>query len=157
MTEAIFYMDGHVRVYWGTKAKLSKKYVSRQKLCLPGTTQYSVNTQEGQPLLCIIGELTDGLKQDIESFIAYKISNTSAQYLQSLKQSKDKVWFTIVFDREAYEPKWFKKLWDDHRIAVITYRKSVKDRWDENQFSPYEITISDNKKTMLLCELGSLV
>jgi len=35
-----FYVDGHVRVYHGDKAKLTKKYVSRQKLCLHGTAEF---------------------------------------------------------------------------------------------------------------------
>jgi len=33
-----FYIDGHVKIYFGDKANLSKTYVSRQKLCLCGTT-----------------------------------------------------------------------------------------------------------------------
>ena len=68
-----------------------------------------------------------------------------------------KVWFTLVFDREANEPAWFKKLWDAHRVAIITYRKGVKDKWDEYRFQPYEILISTNKSTMQICEQGSLI
>ena len=34
------------------KANLPKKYVSRQKLCLPATLEFWVNTQTGLPLLC---------------------------------------------------------------------------------------------------------
>ena len=30
-----YYIDGHVQVYNGHKATLAKKYVARQKLCLP--------------------------------------------------------------------------------------------------------------------------
>jgi len=39
-----FYIDGHVRVYHGKKATLPKRFVSRQKLCLAGTTEYWVNS-----------------------------------------------------------------------------------------------------------------
>lgn len=154
--KSLYYIDGHVRIYTGDKANLPKKYVSRQKLCLPATVEFWVNTQTGLPLLCIIGELTEGLKQSIEQFIAYKISKTTEEELKELKETK-KVWFTLVFDREAYEPAWFKKLWDDHRIAIITYRKGVKDKWDEFRFQPYEILISNNKSTMQICEQGSLI
>jgi len=35
-----FYINGHVRVNHGYQANLPKKFVSRQKLCLPGTTEY---------------------------------------------------------------------------------------------------------------------
>jgi hypothetical protein len=50
--------------------------------------------------------------------------------------------FTIVFDREAYEPQWFKKLWTEEHIAVISYRKNVKDKWDESLFPVTKIFVS---------------
>ena len=36
--------------------------------------------------------------------------------------------FTLVFDREAYEPKWFIKLWEQYQVGGITYRKNVPDK-----------------------------
>ncbi|MDR3262129.1 MAG: hypothetical protein LBT78_09910, partial [Tannerella sp.] len=53
--------------------------------------------------------------------------------------------FTLIFDREAYSPAFFKRLWDTHRIAVVTYRKNVKDtvavhmfgRWIQENFFRY--------------------
>jgi len=35
MPELFFYIDGHVRVYHGSKANLPKRFVSREKPCLP--------------------------------------------------------------------------------------------------------------------------
>ena len=46
--------------------------------------------------------------------------------------------FTMVFDRESYEPKWFIELWKNHRVAIITYRKNVKEKWDTSQFNNTE-------------------
>ena len=43
------YVDGHVRLYHGKKTKLPRRYVSRQRLCLRGTTDYWVNDALGQP------------------------------------------------------------------------------------------------------------
>jgi hypothetical protein len=37
-----FFIDGHVRVYHGSLASLPKRFVSREKLCLPGTTEFWV-------------------------------------------------------------------------------------------------------------------
>ena len=37
------YVDGHVRLYHGKQTKLPRRYVSRQRLCLRGTTDYWVN------------------------------------------------------------------------------------------------------------------
>jgi len=35
-----YYIDGHVQVYHGDKAQLGKKYIARQKLCLPGVQEF---------------------------------------------------------------------------------------------------------------------
>jgi hypothetical protein len=56
MSDLFFYLDGHVRVYSGHLAHLPKHYVSREKLCLSGTTEFYVNTFEGYPLMVITGE-----------------------------------------------------------------------------------------------------
>jgi len=69
-----------------------------------------------------------------------------------MKEDPDLPRFTIVFDREAYSPVFFQKLWDKHRIAVITYRKNVKDKWDENDFSEYTVDIEGNETKMKLEE-----
>jgi hypothetical protein len=37
------YVDGPVRVYHGDQTKLPRRYVSRERLCLRGTTDYWVN------------------------------------------------------------------------------------------------------------------
>lgn len=43
MPEMFFYIDGHVLVYHGDEANLPKRFVSREKLCLSGTTEYWIN------------------------------------------------------------------------------------------------------------------
>ena len=45
------YVDGHIKVYNGKLTKLPKKYVSQQRLCLRGMTDYWVNDFLGQPFL----------------------------------------------------------------------------------------------------------
>ena len=44
-----------------------------------------------------------------------------------------------------------------HRIAVISYRKNVKDKWDKSLFKPVEVQLNNNNVTMQLCEMGSLI
>ena len=51
------YVDGHVRLYHGSLTALPKRYVSRQRLCLRGTTDYWVNDALGQPFFAV--ERTD--------------------------------------------------------------------------------------------------
>ncbi|MDD5482603.1 MAG: hypothetical protein PHP98_02980 [Kiritimatiellae bacterium] len=47
------YMDGHVRVYHGKDAVFPRRYVSRERLCLRGTTDYWVNDAIGRPFLTV--------------------------------------------------------------------------------------------------------
>jgi hypothetical protein len=43
-------------------------------------------------------------------------------------------------------------LWDDYHIAIITYRKNVKDSWDESLFTDYEVITSLGETKMQLHE-----
>jgi len=148
-----FYIDGHVRVYHGYLANLPKKFVSRQKLCLPGTTEYWVNDEKGLPFMFIIGELNERLKDAIEKIIPALIEDTrSLVDEKALAVDPDLPRFTIVFDREAYEPAFFAKLWAEYRVAVITYRKNVKDAWDEKDFYRIDTQVINNNVSMFICE-----
>jgi len=55
------YLDGHVRVYHGSEANLPRRYVSRQKLCLRGTTDYWINDALGRPFFVVSKAVTEGL------------------------------------------------------------------------------------------------
>jgi hypothetical protein len=50
---AFFYIDDHVRVYHGSLANLPKRNVSREKLCLAGTTEFWVNNELGLPYMVV--------------------------------------------------------------------------------------------------------
>ena len=71
------YVDGHQRIYFGSKANLPSKYISRQKLCLAATTEYWVNDPSGLPVLVVTGELTEKLEQAIEEMIIPELEQTS--------------------------------------------------------------------------------
>ena len=149
-SEFYFYIDGHVRVYHGSKANLPKRFVSREKLCLNGSTDFWINDQQGMPLMVITAELNEKLK----TAIVTAIKNITEQL--NIEKPKDgKPSFTLIFDREAYEPAWFKYLLKKYNVAVITYRKNVKDKWAENLFQNTEIQILNNSVTVQLCELGT--
>ncbi|MFW5781448.1 MAG: putative transposase [Bacteroidota bacterium] len=152
---AIYYVDGHIQVYNGYLANLGKKHVSRQKLCLPGTVEFWVNNAEGSPYFYITGQVNEKLQQALEEEIIPR--------LNSLQQSKNATankkeegalspFYTLVFDREAYSPKFFEKIWQQYHVAVITYRKNVKDRWDEEAFETYKIETEMGEVEMSLCE-----
>lgn len=151
------YVDGHVRIYNGYLAKLTAKYVSRQKLCLSATTEFWVNDAQGQPLLVCTGELSEKLQHAIEQNIIPQLISSNVISVPSLIDETTPASCTLVFDREAYEPAFFMRLWMLYRIAVITYHKNVKDKWDTDNFKNEEVTIGIHQKTMQLCEKQTLL
>lgn len=153
MPEMFFYIDGHVLVYHGEQANLPKRFVSREKLCLPGTTEFWVNDHDGLPLMVVTGELNEKLKTAIEQIIPKILEDTSLK----ISDNPEAPTFTIVVDREAYEPAWFAHLWKTYRIAIITYRKNVKDKWDKLLFHKIETQMFNTTVSMQLCEMGTLL
>lgn len=150
-----FYVDGHVRIYYGKEAQLTRKYVSRQKLCLSATTEYWVNDSTGMPYLVVSGELHEKLQDVIETQIIPEILQTD--FIQKRQQKNEPVVFSLIFDREAYQPSFFHRLWNDRKIAVITYRKNVKDLWPEERFKSYEVQVIGNNVSMLLYEQNTVL
>jgi len=55
------YVDGHVRVYHGRQTQLPRRYVSRERLCLRGITDYWVNDAIGRPFFVIEKQIDPGL------------------------------------------------------------------------------------------------
>jgi hypothetical protein len=149
LPEMFFYIDGHVRVYHGEDANLTKKFVSREKLCLSGTTEFWVHDSTGMPLMFINGELTEKLKDAVEQAIPKILKEIKSD------QSKNKITYTLIFDREGYEPQWFKKLFDKYKVAIITYRKNVQDAWPVEWFKDTEIQTNSGIASMQLCEMGT--
>ena len=149
-----YYIDGHVQVYNGYQATLGKKHVSRQKLCLPGMQEFWINDKNGMPYFYITGQVNEKLLEMLDKHIipALRDEMPCKYSEQELQDDPDLPRFTVVFDREAYSPVFFQKLWDDYQIAVLTYRKNVKDLWDENDFAEYEVEIEGNTSKMQLTE-----
>ena len=176
-TASFLYIDGHQRIYYGEQATLPSKFVSRQRLCLSATTEFWVNDAEGLPVMVVTGELTEKLTQAIEEYIipelekthillptpTKEIAATTVEVEEIAKETaldekstallEDKTpACTLIFDREAYEPAFFERLWETKRIAVLTYRKNVKDKWDESDFKNMDVKVLSNTVTMLICE-----
>ena len=149
-----FFIDGHVRVYHGSLANLPKRFVSREKLCLPGTTEFWVNNELGMPFMVMTGELNDKLKDIMLNEIVPTLLRETAGRIsdKQLEADPDRARFALVFDREAYDLGFFKLLWDTHRIAVLTYRKSVKDLWPASDFAQVTTTVIGKNVVMDLCE-----
>jgi len=151
----LYYIDGHVQVYHGYLAELGKKHVSRQKLCLPGMMEFWVNSSDGLPFFFITAPVNEKMLEMLENEIIphlLEIHVVSERQQELMDNNPDYPIFTIVFDREGYSPAYFDKLCKEKRIAVLTYRKNVKDAWDENVFEEVSVEVRVGETTMDLHE-----
>ena len=154
------YIDGHQRVYNGKLTKLPRRYIARQRLCLRATTDYWVNDAIGRPFFLIEKPVDPGLLKtldlDIVPRLLKDVPNQPSQI--QLQQNPYACRFVLVFDREGYSPVFFRKMWQEHRIACITYHKFPGDPWPEAWFKTKEVVMpSGEKVSMQLAEMGTLV
>ena len=151
------YVDGHVRVYHGKQAKLPKRYVVRERLCLRGTTDYWVNDALGQPFFCIDAPVNPGLLEMMRSEIVprleQEVPNQPSQ--ASLEANPYSFRFALIFDREGYSPEFFMEMFKK-RIVCYTYRKYQKENWERGEFSRHEVKFPDGEVVeMELAERGT--
>lgn len=154
------YVDGHVRVYHGSKSPLPRRYVSRQRLCLRGTSDYWVNDALGRPFFVVEKVADPGLLETLRSDIVPRLLDDvpGQPSPQQLKDNPYECRFVLVFDREGYSPGFFRDMWSRHRIACITYHKHPRGTWPEEWFREEVFPMPDSQSvTMSLAERGSLV
>ncbi len=154
------YVDGHVRVYHGSKTPLPRKYVSRQRLCLRGTTDYWVNDHSGLPFFVIDKVVDPGLisvlRHEIVPRLLREIPNQPSP--EELAADPYRARLILVFDREGYSPGLFKELWQQHRIACLTYHKHPVGNWPESEFVQQTFAMPAGESvTMKLAQRGSLI
>ena len=128
------YIDGHVRPYHGLKNKLPKTHVARRRLCMPATSDFWVNDSNCEPLFFVTAEANDSLLSVLDSSIIPELKTHA---------NKDER-VTLIFDREGWSPKSFKK-WFDNGIDVITYRKGKQYPWPKECFIKTESQIRGKK------------
>ncbi len=152
----VLYVDGHVRVYYGSKSKFPRRYVARQKLALRGVTDYWVNDQLGRPFFTISSAFTTGLLDILETDIVPRLLRDVPEQpsLQELRDNPYRSRFLLIFDREGYSPDFFYRLWQQ-RIACQTYQKYPKEKWPENEFKTYSVKMPQGELIeMELAERG---
>jgi hypothetical protein len=154
------YVDGHVRLYHGNQTALPKRYVSRQRLCLRGTTGYWVNDILGQPFFAVDRTIDHGLLEVLRSDIVPRLlKDVPGQPTEAeLAADRYRARFVILFDREGYSPEFFREMWQTHRIACITYHKYPKDDWPVAEFAEVETTLPNGERVQLaLAERGTWI
>ena len=147
---AYLYLDGHVRVYHGTDAVLPRRYVSRQKLCLRGTTDYWVNDALGRPFLVVSKAVTDGLGAALlDDLLPELLASVPGQPTEAELAAAPLLHrFVVVFDREGAHHSLLSRLWEQ-RVGAITYRKAVSDAWPESEFADTEVPCPGGGATVM--------
>ena len=154
------YVDGHVRLYHGQQTELPRRYVSRQRLCLRGTTDYWVNDALGQPFFVVERPIDHGMLEALRSDIVPRLLRDIPRppTEQELQADPYRCRFVIIFDREGYSPAFFKEMWQTHRIACITYHKHPKEAWPEERFVETLVRLPNGEQaSMKLAEMGSWI
>ncbi|MFY9328370.1 MAG: putative transposase [Georgfuchsia sp.] len=144
-TEAGYlYIDGHVRVYHGDQAVLPRRYVSRERLCLRGTTDYWINDALGRPFFVVSKAITAGLGDALlKDIVPQLLESVPGQPTpEQLADDPRLHRFVLVFDREGATAVLLEALWQQ-RIGAITYRKNVKDVWPESEFAATDVVMPD--------------
>jgi hypothetical protein len=144
------YVDGHIRVYSGSLAHLPRRYVSREKLCLRGTTDYWINDAIGRPFFVVSKAVTDGLAAALlDEIVPELLASVPSQPTEAeLAADTHLARFVMIFDREGSTHSLLSKLWEK-RIGAITYRKSVKDLWSEDEFIETEVPVLGGGETRM--------
>ena len=144
------YIDGHVRVYHGSATSLPRRYVSRERLCLRGTTDYWVNDALGRPFFVVSKAVTDGLAATLlDEIVPELLASVPAQPSEAELAADPLLHrFVVIFDREGSSHSLLSQLWA-RRIGAITYRKAVKDLWPESEFSEGEAPVPGGGATRM--------
>lgn len=144
------YVDGHVRVYHGQGALLPRRYVSRERICLRGTTDYWVNDTLGRPFFVVSKTLTDGLSAVLLNDIVPELLASVPGQPSAAELAADPLLhrFVVVFDREGATHSLMSRLWQQ-RIGSITYRKSVACKWNESEFMEMDVPVPGGGSTRM--------
>ena len=148
--EGVLYVDGHVNLYYGKQTQMPKRFVSRLRLCMSGSTDYWVNDRMGAPFFVVPKTINAGmisvLKEDIIPRLNMDVPNQPAQAALAADVNLHR--YMLVFDREGYSIDFFAYL-AEQRIAFCTYLKNVKEDWPEETFTDYEVITPDGETEII--------
>jgi transposase len=115
------YVDGHVRAYHG-KRMIPKAYVTRRRIAAPGTTDYWINDQKGDPLFVVTAEANAAMTRMLVPIL---------KQVRNLIGPRRRL--TVVFDRGGWSPRLFLTILD-MRFDILTYRKGRFRKISEKRF-----------------------
>ena len=124
------YVDGHARVYYGTR-DVQKTHVARLKFPAPATMETWVTGQLGDPVFMVVAEPSDSLAAEVR------------RLLPSLRQVAGQGRrVTVCFDRGGWSPSLFADI-TAAGFDVLTWRKGPAPDLPAGQFST--VTCTDDR------------
>ena len=117
---AVFYVDGHVRAYQGTR-RIAKTHVPRLKFPAPATVETWVSDAAGDPLLVVMAEPAASLAGELRRLIPE---------LRAMVGDDRRV--LVGFDRGGWSPTLFADL-DAAGFDTLTWRKGATADIDEHR------------------------
>jgi len=134
----VLYVDGHVKVYYGTR-KTSKGYVTQRRMGMPATTDYWVNDVSGEPVLVVPSQVNEAMTTILPTI------------MEEIEEATGGRKGTLVFDRGGWSPELFKSI-----IAsgwhLLTYRKGKKRKHVRAGFKKRSMVIDGKTVTYELSE-----
>ena len=124
---AVFYVDGHVRAYQGTR-KLAKTHVPRLKFPAPATVETWVADAAGDPLLVVMAEPGASLASELRRLIPD---------LRAMVGDERRV--LVGFDRGGWSPTLFADLYAAG-FDTLTWRKGATVDIAEDLFAEHTYT-----------------
>ena len=136
----LLYVDGHVRPYHGHARTIPEAWVARRRLCMPATTDFWVNQQDGQPLFVVTAPANDD-----------QIAMLRGEVLPEVRRLVGDRRVTLAFDREGWSPNFFQ---DAYRLGfdILTYRKGHYPPWPDSDFQEITSVIDGRSVTYELAE-----
>ena len=145
----LYYADGHVRVYHGDLTPLPRRYLTRLRLCMRGTTDFWVNGLGGEPFFVITQTVNPGLVAMLrEQIVPRLLSDAPQPSAEALAADPQLMRFTVITDREAFSPNLFAEL-ATQRVAILTYHKNVVDLWPAEEFTRQTVSLYTSEKVEL--------
>ena len=109
-TLGFLYVDGHARVYSGTR-QVQKTHVARLKFPAPATMETWVTGQDGDPVFMVVAEPSDSLAGELRRLLP--------QLRQVVGQDRR---VTVCFDRGGWSPALFADI-TAAGFGLLTWRK----------------------------------
>jgi transposase len=129
-TLGFLHVDGHARVYYGTR-QVQKTHVARLKFPAPATMETWVTGQDGDPVFMVTAEPSDSLAAELRRLLP--------QLRQVVGEGRR---VTVCFDRGGWSPALFADI-TEAGFGLLTWRKGPAPDLPAGQFTT--ITCADDR------------